>query len=121
MGLFNQLYLDASAETATEDYGLTTARLLHTPLFSGLAAVGGVLLIPILTSGVNGAQPSLSLAKVFNLTQTPFSFVLAAIFGLTPTVLISRLHQEAEQYKADLKSSESLTRGPVLSPISSPS
>jgi len=115
VGLFNQLYLDASTETATDDYGLSTARLLHTPLFSGLAALGGVLIIPLLTSGVHGAPASLSLATVFDLTKTPFSFVLAAIFGLTPTVLISRLQQEAEQYKADLKGSDSLNRGPVVS------
>ena|SRR5436309_14798417 len=40
VGLFKQLYLDASTETATDDYGLSTARLSHTPLFSGLAALG---------------------------------------------------------------------------------
>lgn len=38
VGLFNRLYLDASAQTAVEDYGLSVARLLHTPLFSGLVS-----------------------------------------------------------------------------------
>ncbi len=66
VGLFNRLYLDASTETAVEDYGLSAARLLHTPLLCGLAAV----------------------------------------FGLTPSALISRLQSEAEKYKSDLKSSE---------------
>ena len=126
VGLFNQLYLDASTEVATEDYGLTTARLLHTPLFSGLAALGGVVLIPILTSGVTSGLSDttpvvLTLEKVFDLTHTFFSFLLAAIFGLTPTVLISRLHQEAERYKADLKSSEAPTQqGSVASPNAPP-
>jgi len=32
--------------------------------------------------------------------------VLAAVFGLTPSALISRLQSEAEKYKSDLKSSE---------------
>jgi hypothetical protein len=78
VGLFNQLYLDASTEVATEDYGLATARLLHTPLFSGLAALGGVILIPVLrsgvASGVNETTPVVStLTKVFDLTNTSFT------------------------------------------------
>jgi hypothetical protein len=116
VGLFNQMHMDASSETATEDYGLTTVRLLHTPLFSGLAALGGVLLIPLLMSlgnGTTGAplSASVNLEQVFSLKTTPFNFVLAAVFGLTPTVLISRLQEEAEKYKSDLRSSAAITRG----------
>jgi hypothetical protein len=48
IGLFNQLLSEASTESAIEDYGLSSARLLHIPLFSGLAALGGVVLIPML-------------------------------------------------------------------------
>ena len=117
VGLFNQLYLEGSAETATEDYGLAAARLFHTPMISGLAALGGVLVIPMLSVLVNSSMHGdskldsmLNLTKLLDLTQQPFSLVLAAIFGLSPTVLISRLQQEAEQYKADLKGTESPTR-----------
>jgi hypothetical protein len=125
VGLFNQLFLEGSAETATEDYGLKTARLLHTPIFSGLAALGGVLVIPMLSvlvspsSGgatANVQQAVLSLQKLLDLNAQPFSLVLAAIFGLSPTVLISRLQQEAEQYKADLKGSEASTRRSSVRP-----
>src|SRR5215831_2309471 len=67
VGLFNQLYLDASTEIATEDYGLATARLLHTPLFSGLAVLGGVVLILILTSGVaSGVNETTRVAGSFS-------------------------------------------------------
>jgi hypothetical protein len=110
VGLFNQLYLDASTETATEDYGLATARLVHTALFSGLAAIGGVLIIPMLSLLVNDSgaiKDTLvpTVVSIFDLNKRPFGLVLAAIFGLSPTVLIARLQQEAEKYKADLKSS----------------
>jgi hypothetical protein len=123
MGLFNQLYLDGSTETATEDYGLAAARLFHTPMISGLAALGGALAIPMLSVLANSstnATPDLgtipSLATILNLTDHPFSLVLAAIFGLSPTVLISRLQQEAEKYKADLKGTESPTRRSSVQP-----
>jgi hypothetical protein len=113
VGLFNQLRLDASAETATEDYGLATARLVHTPLFSGLAALVGVLVIPLLSLLANGvaakeSTPLPSLGDLFG--PSPVSFLLAVVFGLSPTVLLNRLQKEAEQYKADLKSSESLSQ-----------
>jgi hypothetical protein len=113
MGLFNRLYLDATAETAVEDYGLATARLFHTPLFSGMAALGGVLVVPMLSVLVNptaagpGAAPDgvamPALDAIFDLERRPFGLVIAAIFGLSPGVLLSRLQQEAERFKADLK------------------
>jgi hypothetical protein len=114
VGLFNQLRLDAGAEAATEDYGLTTARLFHTPLFSGLAALGGVLVIPMLSFLVNGTPPPEinTLGHIF--TLTPSGLVLAVLFGLSPTALLSRLQQEAERYKTDLRRSESSSPGPVV-------
>ncbi|HXD17773.1 MAG TPA: hypothetical protein VN654_12210 [Vicinamibacterales bacterium] len=112
VGLFNRLYLDASAETAVEDYGLSAARLLHTPLLCGLAALGGALIVPLLSAQITpaidtgAAAAAPPLAAIFDITQRPFTLVLAAVFGLTPSALISRLQSEAEKYKSDLKSSE---------------
>jgi hypothetical protein len=48
MGLFDRLRRESQAEVAIEDYGLSTARLVTIPLFSGLGAVGGVLLVAML-------------------------------------------------------------------------
>jgi hypothetical protein len=121
VGLFNRLYLDASTQTAVEDYGLSFARLVHTPLFSGLAALGGVLVIPMLSVLVNpvgaASQPDTTnaivapaLADIFDVVKRPFGLVIAAIFGLSPATLISRLQQEADQYKTGLKSSEEQAR-----------
>lgn len=115
IGLFNRLYLDSLADTAVEDYGLSTARLMHTPLLSGLAALGGVLILPMLSVLVNTGAPDTTsnqslpipaLTEIFDLSAKPFGIVLAAIFGLTPTALINRLQQEAERYKSDLKNSD---------------
>jgi hypothetical protein len=113
VGLFNRLYLDASAETAVEDYGLAAARLLHTPLLCGLAALGGALIVPLLSAQItptgDGSAATIAaptLGAIFDISQRPFTLVLAAVFGLTPSALISRLQSEAEKYKSDLKNSE---------------
>lgn len=45
IGLLNQLRSASQNDTAVEDYGLTTARLITMPLFCGLAAIGGVALM----------------------------------------------------------------------------
>jgi hypothetical protein len=121
MGLFSRLRPNTSSKISTEDFGLATARLLHAPLFSGLAALGGVLIIPLLadigtsiaathaTSALSSA-PLAGLKEIFTIGERPFNLVLAAIFGLSPSVLITRLQQEAEQYKTDLKSTGPTTR-----------
>ena len=43
-GLIIRLYLDSTNDSAVEDYGLATVRLVQTSLLSGLAAIGGVVL-----------------------------------------------------------------------------
>ena len=51
VGLFRQLRQAATAETVTEeDFGLGMVRLVHTPLASGLAAIGGVVLTAYATA-----------------------------------------------------------------------
>ncbi len=147
IGLFNLLYTEGQSDTGVEDYGLSTARLIHRPLFSGLAAVGGVVLVAMLVRAVNtevlepssanapsavatpagssegaarattGASPPAAgtgansdpvptLADIFDLNTNRFGLVVAAIFGLTPELLLSRLRQQTERYKADIRTSE---------------
>ena len=150
VGLFRQLAAAGSADThSEEDYGLATARLIHTPLFSGLAGVGGVVLTLIAlavtprpatpSSTPAGTTPTVetisstattetttmptattsnatisddttsnevpSLEQIFSL-ENPTAVVIAAIFGLTPGLLMSRLHSNAEKFKVDLRSTE---------------
>jgi hypothetical protein len=138
VGLFNQLNTSWGAAGETEeDFGLTHARLMYTPMLSGLAAIGGVLVVSFLsatllttspeeitegtgppseaTPGPGAASTSdtesetryarmPTLSEIFSLEDGQFGIVTAAIFGLTPSLLVDRLKGEGEKYKADLQS-----------------
>jgi hypothetical protein len=114
VGLFNQLAFDANADTAVEDYNLFLARLLNTSLFSGLAAVFGVALtvmlptvvVPTAAAAAAKHPGVLQLIDVFNLQKYPLDPVIAAVFGLTPNLLISRLTDQAAKFKANISSTE---------------
>jgi hypothetical protein len=111
VGLFRQLRQAASASTVTEeDYGLGMVRLIHTPLASGLAAVGGVVLTAyatVLNSSLYATTtvtvPSLS--EVFTIADNPLGLLAAAVFGFAPSLLSSSLQNRAEKWKEELKSS----------------
>jgi hypothetical protein len=47
-GLCNRLRSESQAESAIPDYGLSAARLITIPLFSGLGAIGGLLFVAYL-------------------------------------------------------------------------
>lgn len=57
VGLFRRLNDELVNDTAVNDYGLFSARLLVTPLFSGLAAIGGVLVTSLVYFGATGYPP----------------------------------------------------------------
>lgn len=109
LGLFRQLSQASSINTVKAgDYGLSTARLVNTPLFSGLAAVGGVVLVAVLGAVIpaQGAPDIPTLSDIFDLSKNQFGLVGAAVFGLTPNLLSKRLEQQAERFKDDLRSTE---------------
>jgi phosphoglycerol transferase MdoB-like AlkP superfamily enzyme len=96
--VYNRLYTPLETQPGIdEDYGLGLTRLLATPLFSGLAAIAGVLLVEVVpdvvnlngSSAANGQIPALDAIFVFD----SINFVLAAIFGLSPALLFDRLGQ----------------------------
>jgi hypothetical protein len=124
VGLFRQLRSASAADAMTEeDYGLSIARLLQTPLFSGLAAVGGVVVtallsavVPVLGDGQPATDQLPTLSEIFSLADNRVGLVVAAVFGLTPSLLISRLHGQVEKYKSDLRASETAQRAPSASP-----
>jgi hypothetical protein len=84
-------------------------RLVHTPLASGLAAIGGVVLTAYATVlnsslyGVDVAVPPLS--EVFAIDENPLGLIAAAVFGFAPSMLSSSLQNRADQWKEELKSS----------------
>jgi hypothetical protein len=110
VGLFRQLRQAASAATVTEeDFGLSMVRLLHTPLASGLAAIGGVVLTAyatVLNSSLYGVDVSVPpLSEVFAIADNPLGLLAAAVFGFAPSLLSSSLQNRADQWKEELKSS----------------
>jgi hypothetical protein len=101
VGLFNRLRLQAQADSAVEDFNLFEARLVHTPLISGLAGVAGVILVAI-APAASGQSPT-SLNSVFELSNNPVGLLVAAAFGLAPDRIIGPLQDQTEKLKGQLK------------------
>lgn len=110
VGLFNRMQSASASSLSVEDYGLSAALLTETAPFSGLAAVGGVLLTGLLGVALNHpSSNAMDLGSIFDLGKNQIGIVVAAIFGLTPTLLTANLQKAADQYKSDLKSTASST------------
>ncbi len=111
VGLFSRLYTESQNDSAVDDYGLTVARVVVTPLISGLAAIAGVLVIAVLSinilnapgTGVGGGLPQL--INVYDIVQNRQGIIIASLFGLTPNLLMNILQQKADDAKAQLKGS----------------
>jgi hypothetical protein len=66
---------------------------------------------PAVSTGTPASPPAsmvgaLRLSSIFDIEQHPLDLVVAAVFGLTPGLLFSRLQQQTEDLKADLRASE---------------
>jgi hypothetical protein len=111
VGLFNRLRIEASSNRAIDDFGLFEARLLHTPLISGLAGVGGVFLVAIapLASGVVTPGQALQMTDVFDISKNQVGLLVAAVFGLTPSSIIGSLQTQTDRLKHDLASSSAVS------------
>ncbi len=105
VGLFNRLHLETQSSNAINDYGLSMARVIATPVLSGLAAVGSVLVFVLLANAIqNGLNITDKITDIYSIN--PLHLILAAIFGLAPNLLIGLLQQKAESYKSDIQSSK---------------
>jgi hypothetical protein len=102
VGLFAELYGASKGHRgAVHDYGLAFVRLLTAPVLSGVAAVLGV----VVTRLAGGASADVPLRDIFSITEYPLGIVVAAVFGLTPVLLLERLRTEANEYKEELAKS----------------
>jgi hypothetical protein len=100
-GLLGRVHRESQISTAVDDYGLSLARLVATPLLSGLAGIGGVFLFSTIL-----AEPNpISIPNIFALNRPDF-IIAAAFFGLTPNLLIRGLQERSEKYMSALKSSK---------------
>lgn len=104
-GLFARAQAEWNTDTAVDDFGLATARLLQIPWLSGLAAVGGVLLTSIVDAQAGSAKGPEQLIGIFD--SSPVLLIVAAVFGLAPDLIIRRLQQQVDKYKDDLQSTQS--------------
>ena len=82
------------------DIGLEFVRLLTIPQLSGIAGVLGVVITRL--GGTATASGTPALAEVFSLADYPFGIVVAAVFGLTPGLLLARLREQTDEYKEEL-------------------
>lgn len=122
VGLFARLRIQAEADSAIEDYGLSHTRLVLTPLLSGIAAVGGVVATPFIASsvvqvylqstGASAAGPP-PLETIFDLGKSPGGLVWAAVFGLSPDLIVDQLTSVAKGYKQKLGASAAADSNPA--------
>jgi hypothetical protein len=80
---------------------LALVRLLTIPVLSGIAAVLGV----VLTRAGSSSNGSVTLDQIFSLQNYPLGIVVAAVFGLTPGLLLERLRTQTNEYKEELMKS----------------
>lgn len=106
VGLFSRLYEQARSKSSVDNFNLASARLIAAQLYSGIAAIGGIVI-------VQGAI--LANTNVFNVTLS--NILIAAAFGLTPSLFTNAIQKEAEQYKTDLNSTTAPTTD-KMTPIS---
>jgi hypothetical protein len=112
VGLFGRFYNESVIGSAVDDFGFSAARLIATPMLSGLAGIGGVLLT-VMVAALGGAalgnvmSVSITLNDIFKLD--PRLLFAAAIFGLTPNLLIKGLQEKAKKFESDLQSSKAET------------
>lgn len=116
-GLFGRLYIESKTDTAADDYDLTLARIVVTPVLAGLAAVGGVLLTTMLSLTVlkspalQTSNQQLGLGVIYNLNSNTFGIIIAAIFGLTPNLFINILQDKAKDLTDQLQKSTASEQG----------
>jgi hypothetical protein len=107
VGIFNWLVVMLTSDTVIPDYGLSYTRLLATPTLAGLAAIGGVFITNVIFSThlgtVSPPPPAASLIEPL-FALTPTNLIIAAIFGLTPRLVISVLQQQTDHYSSEIKS-----------------
>jgi len=106
-GLFGRFYNEANTNTAIDDFGLSLARLIATPLLSGLAGIGGVIITLVLSDTLTSTA-SITLESMFKIDLG--SLLTAAAFGLAPNLIISGLQQRTAKYATDLQKSKGGSR-----------
>jgi hypothetical protein len=98
VGLFSRLYEQSKADISIDNVRLAGARLMARPLFSGLAALGGVLVAQKLSASGNTSS--------FD-TINAFNILVAVAFGLTPSLFFNAIQNQLDVNKTNVKSTGS--------------
>jgi hypothetical protein len=109
-GLFVRFYSESRGGSSVDDFGLSSTRLVAIPLLSGLAGIGGVFLAEVLAALGGSALIGSTLGKPIVLSTLfsldPRLLLTAAVFGVTPNLLIKGLQEKANKYATELQSSK---------------
>jgi hypothetical protein len=110
-GLFARFYKEVNADkvVAVDDFGLSLARLIATPLLSGLAGIGGVIISVALLPNTSPSGVPASFTTIFR-PDSPSYLLIAAAFGLAPNLIISELQQRTANLSSDLQKSKSVVQ-----------
>ena len=112
IGLFGRLYDESKVDNANDEYNLILARIIVTPVLSGIAGVLGVLLTTMLSltllksalpQNVVPAVSQFGLGDSFNLGRNSLGILIAAAFALTPNLLINTLKKKANDFTNELQ------------------
>ena len=112
VGLFARLRIESAAGSALDDYGRYEARLLGTPLLSGLAAIAGVFIVGLtpallgVDTTTNDPTSSIDLGAVFSITSNARGLIAAAIFGLAPELLVKWLRSKSDDISDQLSKTQ---------------
>ena len=115
VGLFGRLYDESKTENVSNDYGMTLARIIVTPVLSGIAGVVGVLLTALVSltlfksalpqTSSTQIVPQIGLVDSFDIQRNTLGLLIAAAFALTPNLLINTLKKKANDFAKQLQSS----------------
>ena len=114
-GLFVRFYSESRGVNSVDDFGLSSIRLIAIPLLSGLAGIGGVLFTEVLAAlggpALIGPTPEkpIAISNLFSLD--PRLLLTAAVFGVTPNLLIKGLQDKANKYASELQGSKASETG----------
>jgi len=121
VGLISAIQTLSGLEAAVDDYALSSARLVGTPIVSGLCGLGGVLLVGLgaglsatlaASAVVSGARTACCpvtmppLTEILDAQGHPVQLAVAALFGVTPSLFLGRLNALVHQYNLGLASTE---------------
>lgn len=101
IGVFGRLYNQSRVASSVDDYGLSLARHLAAPQLSGIAAIAGLITYTALTS-----TGTINVVTAFDVVANAGNLVTAAVFALTPGLLLERLTARGDAIKDELNSTK---------------